>query len=46
MTDYILKTSANIPLNLDELYDASPVQLSVEAENQLAIDLSEEDEYF
>ena len=45
MTGYILKTSANIPSDLDELYDASPVQLSVEAENQLAIDLSEEDEY-
>ena len=45
MTDYILKTSANIPSDLGELYDTSPVQLSVEAENQLAIDLSEEDEY-
>ncbi len=45
MTGYILKTSANILPDLGELYDASPVQLSIEAENQLAIDLSEEDEY-
>ena len=45
MTDYILKTSANISPNLDKLYDASLVQLSIKVENQLTINLSEEDEY-